>query len=97
MEVEDDNDDDGSDDEDDDVHGQINTEQAKANVKVKLLSLIQVKWGSGKEFLFNTGNTCKLGMDLRQEKPVLSFRMVWFELELLSAEFKWHLISQYIV
>ena len=46
MEVEDasDNDDDGSsDDEDDEVSGQINTEEAKANVKVKLLSLMQVK------------------------------------------------------
>lgn len=50
MEIEDasDNDDDdgGSNDEDDEVHGQINTEQAKANVKVKLLSLLQVNyWG----------------------------------------------------
>ena len=50
MEIEDasDNDDDGhSDDEDDEVHGQINTEQAKANVKVKLLSLLQVNIGEG--------------------------------------------------
>lgn len=46
MEIEDasDNDNNGSsDDEDDEVSGQMNTEEAKANVKVKLLSLIQVK------------------------------------------------------
>ena len=39
---------DESDDDDDedvnDVHGQVNTEQAKANVKNKLLSLMQVYW-----------------------------------------------------
>ena len=38
-------DDDESDDDDEDVndvHGQVNTEQAKANVKNKLLSLMQV-------------------------------------------------------
>ena len=45
MENEDgsDGDDDESDEEDvNDVHGQVNTEQAKANVKNKLLSLMQV-------------------------------------------------------
>ena len=43
MDDDDDNDDDdGSDDEDDNVCSQINTEQAKANVKNKLLSLMQV-------------------------------------------------------
>ena len=46
MEVDDvsDNDDCGSDDNNDDdgVYGQINTEQAKASVKGRLLSLIQV-------------------------------------------------------
>ena len=38
-------DDDESDDDEEDVnyvHGQVNTEQAKANVKNKLLSLMQV-------------------------------------------------------
>ena len=38
-------DDDESDDDDEDindVHGRVNTEQAKANVKNKLLSLMQV-------------------------------------------------------
>ena len=40
---------DGSDVDDDeedvnDVHGQVNTEQAKANMKNKLLSLMQVYW-----------------------------------------------------
>lgn len=46
MEIEDasNNDTDGSsDDEDDEVSGQINTEEAKAKVKVKLLALLQVK------------------------------------------------------
>ena len=45
MEIEDasDNDDNSSDDEDDEVSGQINTEEAKAKVKVKLAALIQVK------------------------------------------------------
>ena len=41
----DDVDDDESDDDEEDindVHGQVNTEQAKANVKNKLLSLMQV-------------------------------------------------------
>ena len=40
-------DDDESDDDEEDVngvHGQVNTEQAKANVKNKLLSLMQVCW-----------------------------------------------------
>ena len=47
MENEDGSDvDDDDDDEEDvnDVHGQVNTEQAKANVKNKLLSLMQVYW-----------------------------------------------------
>ena len=47
MEVDNVCDDDGSgdddDDEDDYVSGQINTEQVKASVKDKLLSLMQVK------------------------------------------------------
>lgn len=46
MEVDDasDNDDDDSGDDDDgNIYGQINTEQAKANVKERLLSLIQVQ------------------------------------------------------
>lgn len=45
MEIEDayDNDDNSSVDEDDEVSGQINTEEAKAKVKVKLVALIQVK------------------------------------------------------
>ena len=38
----DDGDDDGSGNEDNEMSGQINTEQAKANVKFKLLSLMQV-------------------------------------------------------
>lgn len=38
----DDDDDDGSGNEDNEMSGQINTEQAKANVKFKLLSLMQV-------------------------------------------------------
>ena len=46
MEIEDasDNDNDGnSDDEDDEVSGQINTEEAKTKVRVKLVALTQVK------------------------------------------------------
>lgn len=38
----DDDDDDGSGNEDNEMSGQINPEQAKANVKFKLLSLMQV-------------------------------------------------------
>ena len=47
MEVDnvcDDDDSGDDDDEDDDVYGQINTEQAKASVKDKLLSMMQVKY-----------------------------------------------------
>jgi len=49
MEVDDasdnDDDDDSGDDDDDDgnIYGQINTEQSKANVKERLLSVIQVQ------------------------------------------------------
>lgn len=45
MEVDDasDNDDDDSGDDDGNIYGQINTEQAKANVKERVLSLIQVQ------------------------------------------------------